>query len=78
MVQGWYVAASAANGGRMEIRRLSAAHCMNFVLALALVLALATAQARDTQGRPDINQRFLAPDFEQWVSRFETPGREIY
>jgi ubiquinone/menaquinone biosynthesis C-methylase UbiE len=76
MEQGWYVAASAAIGGRMGIRRLSAAHCMFFVLAL--LLALATAQARDTQGRPDINQRFLAPDFEQWVSRFETPGREIY
>ncbi|MGD8842497.1 MAG: methyltransferase domain-containing protein [Gammaproteobacteria bacterium] len=50
--------------------------CVKF--CLALVLALNVAQARDTQLWPDINLPFVAPDFEQWVARFESPGREIY
>jgi ubiquinone/menaquinone biosynthesis C-methylase UbiE len=47
---------------------------------LALLLALLAAgpiMARDGAD-PSINRPYLDPDFQQWVERFERPGREVY
>ena len=35
-------------------------------------------QAEDQSVRPGINTYFMDPDWQQWVNRFERPGREIY
>lgn len=43
------------------------------------MLLLSTAMAMAREGAdPAINQPYLDPDFEQWVGRFESPGREVY
>jgi len=34
--------------------------------------------AQESTVRPDINRRFVNPDFDVWASRFERPGREVY
>lgn len=47
-------------------------------LGLILMLVLTAAYGQEPQTRPDINKPFAAPDFEQWVARFERPGREVY
>ena len=35
-------------------------------------------QAEEQSVRPGINTYFMDPDWQQWVNRFERPGREIY
>jgi predicted methyltransferase len=45
---------------------------------LAGVLALQLSYAQEPSIRPDANQPFIDTDFEEWVSRFERPGREVY
>jgi len=47
-------------------------------ICLLLVVALNAAYAQEPQLRPDVNRPFVAPDFQQWVGRFERPGREVY
>ena len=45
---------------------------------LAGDFALESSYAQRGVARSDINRHFVNPDFEQWVARFERPGREIY
>jgi len=47
-------------------------------VCLILVLALNTAYGQEPQVRPDVNRKFIEPDFPTWVARFERPGREVY
>ena len=34
--------------------------------------------AEESAVLPDINRRFVNPDFDVWAGRFERPGREVY
>lgn len=47
---------------------------------LGLVLAglLSATAFAQTGADPSVNQPYQAPRFEQWVQRFERPGREVY
>ena len=47
-------------------------------VCLALVLALGSAYGQEPQVRSDVNRKFVDPDFQAWVARFESPGREVY
>lgn len=47
-------------------------------ICLLLILALNAAYGQEPRVRPDVNRPFVAPDFQQWVARFERPGREVY
>lgn len=61
------------DGRRAVYPRCSAA----LVLFASLLLPFpVTAQAPGAD--PSINLPYQAPDFEQWRSRFERPGREVY
>jgi len=37
-----------------------------------------TTAAEQAGASPELNQPYRDPDFDQWVSRFEQPGREVY
>ena len=56
---------------------LASAPVVRFGLILVLVLT-SEAYGQVPLARPDINKPFAAPDFQQWVARFERPGREVY
>jgi predicted methyltransferase len=47
-------------------------------LALAVVVALPVQVQAATGANPAINAPYEDPEYEQWVERFERPGREIY
>lgn len=47
-------------------------------ICLSGALALDIAYAREPETRPDLNRRFIDPVFNDWVARFERPGREVY
>jgi ubiquinone/menaquinone biosynthesis C-methylase UbiE len=49
----------------------------NLALLLVLLMLPAAVAARDGAD-PAINRPYLDADFEQWVERFERPGREVY
>ena len=55
--------------------RLSALLVRTF---LSLVVMVNAAYGQEPQVRPDLNSRFVDPDFQQWAARFERPGREVY
>lgn len=40
--------------------------------------ALDISHAREPETRPDLNRPFIDPEFDEWVARFERPGREVY
>lgn len=42
------------------------------------ISGIADLQAEEQSVRPGINTYFMDPDWQQWVNRFERPGREIY
>jgi len=50
---------------------------LNACFAALLLLAGAAVGARDGAD-PAINRPYQDPDFQQWVERFERPGREVY
>jgi predicted methyltransferase len=54
--------------------------CKLFFAAASLAggVALTGAYAQQPAVPPDINRRFANPDFDEWVQRFERPGREVY
>ena len=56
----------------MDARRYLA-----FLLALLMLPVASPVMARDGAD-PAINRPYLDPDFQQWVERFERPGREVY
>lgn len=64
--------ANASSLNPMHIRRHLA-----FLLALLMWPMAGPAVARDGAD-PAINRPYLDPDFQQWVERFERPGREVY
>jgi predicted methyltransferase len=39
---------------------------------------IAAIQAQEQSVRPGINSYFMDPDWQQWLNRFERPGREVY
>lgn len=48
------------------------------LLILAALLAAPAVQAEAPGAEPAINRPFQSPDFDSWVKRFESPGREVY
>ncbi len=48
------------------------------IIILAVVLSIGSACGEEPQVRPDINKKFVDPDYQAWVLRFERPGREVY
>jgi predicted methyltransferase len=60
----------------MHTRRLSA---LGYVaICLLGTLTSGVLQAQEASVRPGINRHFVDPAFDQWVARFERPGREVY
>jgi ubiquinone/menaquinone biosynthesis C-methylase UbiE len=49
------------------------------VLLLALLAShCSTVPAEELNVNPDINRHYQNPEFERWVTIFESPGREVY
>ena len=49
------------------------------LIIMCLVFSgLSVLQAEEASVRPGINTYYMDPDWQQWVSQFETPGREVY
>ncbi len=60
----------------MHTHRISA---LGYVaICLSGVLTPGVLPAQEASVRPGINRHFVDPAFEQWVARFERPGREVY
>ena len=53
-------------------------HPGHILLLLAGLLLVFPATAGEQSVRPGINRHFEDPDWQQWVSTFERPGREVY
>jgi ubiquinone/menaquinone biosynthesis C-methylase UbiE len=51
---------------------------LRFGVAALLMMACAIPAGAREGADPAINQPYLDPDFQQWVERFESPGREVY
>jgi len=51
-----------------------------FAIGICLTSAymLDVSHAREPETRPDLNRLFVDPEFDEWVARFERPGREAY
>ena len=49
--------------------------CILICLSLS---GLTELQAQEESVRPGINSYYMDPDWQQWVSQFESPGREVY
>ena len=50
----------------------------HILLLLAGLLLVFSTTAGEQSVRPGINRHFEDPDWQQWVSTFERPGREVY
>jgi ubiquinone/menaquinone biosynthesis C-methylase UbiE len=61
-----------SRGTRAAFRRAMLA------VLLAGVASPPIAIAERAGASPEINEPYRDPDFDQWVSRFEQPGREVY
>jgi len=49
------------------------------VLLLAVLACLCgTVPAEEQNVNPDINRHYQNPEFERWLTTFESPGREVY
>lgn len=48
------------------------------VVLILLGLVPPAWSAEAPGARPEINQPYTNPDFQEWVGRFERPGREVY
>jgi len=48
------------------------------ILVCLNISGLSNLQAEEQSVRPGINSYYMDPDWQQWVGRFETPGREVY
>src|SRR3989344_5842304 len=75
--------ATGAGGYRLWCRGTQTAglnamrRCASVVLIL-LGLVLPAWSADAPGAKPEINQPYNNPDFQEWVERFERPGREVY
>jgi SAM-dependent methyltransferase len=47
-------------------------------ICLTSTYTLDVSHAGEPETRPDLNRLFVDPEFDEWVARFEHPGREIY
>ncbi len=55
------------------------AHLLSgLIILLSLHTSIAQLYAQQHSVSPGINRHYLSPDFNEWVRRFERPGREIY
>jgi ubiquinone/menaquinone biosynthesis C-methylase UbiE len=52
--------------------------CYQCIVLAGLLLMLATAEPAEQSVNPGINRAYANPDWQQWVARFERPGREVY
>jgi predicted methyltransferase len=50
----------------------------HFAICLLGLLTAPGLAAQEASVRPGINRHFTDPEFNQWVARFERPGREVY
>ena len=48
------------------------------LVAVALTMNADPVSAQEPFVPPKVNRAFIDPDFEKWVGRFESPGREVY
>jgi predicted methyltransferase len=60
----------------LDLQGIRAIACL--VACLAGDLAVQVASGQQPPGASHINSGFMTPDIDQWVARFERPGREIY
>jgi ubiquinone/menaquinone biosynthesis C-methylase UbiE len=51
---------------------------IQILVLLCCLLSGLTSAAQEQSVRPGINRHFEDPDWQQWVSTFERPGREVY
>ena len=58
----------------MKIKR----QCTKTVLAISALLLVFPSYAEQSGARPEINQPFIDPDWQQWINTFERPGREVF
>jgi predicted methyltransferase len=49
-----------------------------FIMLAALLLVTAVADSAEKSVSPGVNRAYANPDWQQWVARFERPGREVY
>ena len=49
-----------------------------FMVLAGLLLVLGIAESAEQSVNPGINRAYEHPDWQQWVNRFERPGREVY
>jgi predicted methyltransferase len=56
----------------------ASAGMMRYVLFLTVLLAALPGWASEQSVRPGINEHYQDPDFDTWVGRFESEGREVY
>jgi len=59
----------------MSFPRITA---LGLALLAGLTLAIGAAWAEEQSVRPGINRYYQDPNFSEWLTRFERPGREIY
>lgn len=45
---------------------------------MVLLIMVAVAESAERSVSPGINRAYIDPDWQQWVQRFERPGREVY
>lgn len=55
-----------------------AQHLLWLVVIVGIITPDATPRAQEHSVNPGINRHYHAPNFDEWVRRFETPGREVY
>ena len=50
-----------------------------FLIVVCLnITGLSDLHAEEQSVRPGVNSYYMDPDWQQWVNRFESPGREVY
>ena len=50
----------------------------SLVILSILNMPFSALYAQEHSVRPGVNRHYISPDFNEWVHRFERPGREIY
>ena len=50
----------------------------SLVILSILNMSISVLYAQEHSVRPGVNRQYISPDFNEWVRRFERPGREIY
>lgn len=53
-------------------------HYFLLILVFPIISGLSDIHAEEKSVRPGINSYYMDPDWQQWVNRFETSGREVF